>query len=146
MCWSVGTLALAPKVVGEGGRHSAISGKGERLIRLSRSSQVFQICSLPFLLYLFLASHLFGRVSAGGFHTPVGRPIRPTGSDAALVQRLAIALVRPKWVLSLLPPCGPLVLALAPVPWSGLWGAPPFCFLSFSLFFRPSLLVRCSRF
>ena len=70
-------LALAPKVVGEGGRHSAISGKGERLIRLSRSSQVFRIFSLPILLYLFLASHLFGRVRGDFSYTPVGPTIRP---------------------------------------------------------------------
>ena len=37
----------------------------------------------------------------------------------------------------LLPPCGPLLLALAPVPWSGVWGAPPLFCCSFPSFSSP---------
>ena len=44
-----------------------------------------------------------------------------------------------KSALTLLPPRASLVLALAPVPWSGLWAARPL-FVVFSL--RCSVLVR----
>ena len=63
------------------------------------------------------------------------------GYLSIVVVLIVMILPDTRSVLTLSPPCVALVLALAPVPWSGLWVAPPFALL---FFFPPFFfLVSC---
>ena len=126
-------------------RHFAISAEGERspsslsrhfalLSVLAPLSPRFRICFENFGRAFVWISGDSTRCLVVGARCPNRGLMRPTLSNAR-----PSALAQSKTFL-LFPPLRPLLLALAPVPWSGVWGRPLFFCALFPSFSSPLLV------
>ena len=127
-------------------RHFAISAEGERspsslfrhfalLSVLAPLSPRFRICFENFGRAFVWISGDSTRCLVVGARCPDRGLMRSTLSNTR-----PCALAQPKSFL-LFPPLRPLLLALAPVPWSGVWGR-PLCFPVLFPSFSSPLLVK----
>ena len=79
-----------------------------------------------------------------GWVATARRPCQEHGRMRVVCQNTCSFTLRLSPTSSYFSPLRPLLLALAPVPWSGVWGR-PLLFCCFSPVFLPLRLVRCSR-